>query len=49
MDGFEATKIIRKKEREKKLKNRHFIVALTSNSSPEIEEACYKAGMDMFT
>jgi CheY-like chemotaxis protein len=46
MDGFEATRVIREKER---LRGGHTpIVALTAHAFPEDEEKCLAAGMDAY-
>ena len=46
LDGFEATRIIREKERER---GGHTpIIAMTAHASKEDEERCLAAGMDAF-
>lgn len=47
MDGIEATKIIRKHEKEKKLKPTR-IVAVTAYAMEGDEERFYKAGIDAY-
>ncbi|MBY0369777.1 response regulator, partial [bacterium] len=46
MDGFEATRVIR--QRERKTGAYTMIVALTANASREDEALCLKSGMDAF-
>ncbi len=46
MDGFEATKQIREKEKEKKRETHIPIIALTANAMKGDRERCLKAGMD---
>ncbi len=52
MDGYEATKTIRKRERDLSLlnhRNIHIpIIALTANASKHDEAACFTAGMDAY-
>ncbi|NGX57636.1 MAG: Aerobic respiration control sensor protein ArcB [Chlamydiae bacterium] len=43
MDGYEATKQIRAKEKNGK---KTLIIALTANVTPEDREKCFQAGMD---
>ena len=47
MDGFEATREIRKREKELN-KDRVTIVALTAHAFDEIKDKCDEAGMDEF-
>lgn len=48
MDGFEATRRIRKLERKGTLSGRLAIVALTANVSDECRTSCAEAGADHF-
>jgi PAS domain S-box-containing protein len=48
MDGFEATREIRRFERENPGREPVFICAITANRSQEDEERCFKAGMNSF-
>jgi CheY-like chemotaxis protein len=48
MDGFEATRRIRKLERKGTLVGRLAIVALTANVSEECRTSCFDAGADHF-
>ena len=48
MDGFEATKRIRKLERKGTFDGRLPIVALTANVSEECRASCFEAGADHF-
>lgn len=48
MDGFEATKIIRKEERVSLQSKPIPIIALTANVLTEDKEKCYQVGMDDF-
>lgn len=48
MDGFEATKEIRKIEKEKNEEKPILIVALTANASEEDKKKCLESGMDDF-
>ncbi|WP_237262177.1 PAS domain-containing hybrid sensor histidine kinase/response regulator [Thiomicrorhabdus immobilis] len=48
MDGFEATKIIRKEERMSLQSHPIPIIALTANVLTEDKEKCYQVGMDDF-
>ena len=47
MDGFDATREIRKREKELD-KNPVMIVALTAHAFDEVKDKCDKAGMDKF-
>lgn len=46
MDGYEATKKIRKIETENKVENPIIILATTANNQPEEVEICKNAGMN---
>ncbi|MBK67123.1 MAG: hypothetical protein CMP22_03210 [Rickettsiales bacterium] len=46
MDGFEATKEIRKKEKENIIHNRTLIIAMTANALAEEKKKCFDVGMD---
>ncbi|MBF0258745.1 MAG: response regulator [Desulfamplus sp.] len=47
MDGYEATKLIREKEKSEVAHNRHIpIIALTANAFTEDREKCLESGMD---
>jgi CheY-like chemotaxis protein len=48
MDGFEATREIRKFEKENPGRIPSYICAITANRSQEDEEKCFKAGMNNF-
>ncbi|GAM20324.1 hypothetical protein SAMD00019534_034990 [Acytostelium subglobosum LB1] len=52
MDGYQATEIIRKREREilsvDKRYKRSFVIALTANVTPSDREKCFDVGMDDF-
>jgi CheY-like chemotaxis protein len=48
MDGFEATREIRRLEAEGRLPKHTPIIALTANATTESEAECKKAGMDGF-
>ncbi|HAH22171.1 MAG TPA: response regulator [Prolixibacteraceae bacterium] len=48
MDGLESARQIRTFEEESRSGHKVYIVALTANMSPEIEEECIGAGMDDF-
>ena len=47
VDGYEATRVIRKIEKENKMA-RTTIIALTANATDADREKCLKAGMDDF-
>ncbi len=47
MDGFEATRLLRKRERENGLRS-VTVVALTADAVDGVEEECLAAGMDLF-
>ncbi len=46
MDGYEATRAIRRMEAEGQLAARHHIVAMTANATSEDHQICAAAGMD---
>jgi two-component system, sensor histidine kinase and response regulator len=50
LDGFEATRLIRRQEAERGLTGKHRvrIVALTANALKGVEERCIEAGMDAY-
>jgi two-component system sensor histidine kinase/response regulator len=48
MNGFDATKEIRRLEKTGRLDRHTPIIALTANAGAESEEECVKAGMDAF-
>ncbi len=48
MNGFEATRAIRKNEITQGSKFRQSIVALTANAFKETKEDCFESGMDEF-
>lgn len=50
LDGFEATRLIRRQEAEREIpgKRRVRIVALTANALKGVEERCIEAGMDAY-
>ena len=48
LDGLQATKMIRKEEKNKEIKNSVYIAALTANSLVEQKKDCLLAGMNDF-
>ena len=48
LNGFEATRSIREKERERENGNHTPIIAMTAHASQEDEEQCLAAGMDAY-
>eukprot|EP01087_Luapelamoeba_hula_P016130 TRINITY_DN4931_c0_g1_i1.p1 TRINITY_DN4931_c0_g1~~TRINITY_DN4931_c0_g1_i1.p1 ORF type:complete len:1167 (-),score=163.62 TRINITY_DN4931_c0_g1_i1:224-3724(-) len=48
MNGYEATRAIRRLERTGELKYQHKIVAMTSDKEDEVRAACLEAGMDVY-
>lgn len=48
MDGYETTKIIRQREKEKQVEDPIKIVAITANNQPEEIEYCLSIGMNDF-
>lgn len=48
MDGFAATRAIRRREHSGELKSRNTIVALTADALPGDEQGCLEAGMDAY-
>lgn len=46
MNGDEAVKVIRQKEKNSSKKKSAYIIGLTADNSPEINRACIDAGID---
>lgn len=49
MDGYHATINLRKIEKEYRVRQQAFVIALSAHAGEEYTKKCYEVGMDLFS